>query len=673
MVLIAARDKRDVVGKCFVFGSPTLGPGSYNVSTELSSNGAGLGKEKRPSPGNRQPGQGPIPGPGYYDICKAASEPDLTVLRVNPVRLGASAFRLKKARCTQDNWKEPLLVPLSSIWTPSTVAENPGPGAYNTPEGARILMKRPDTGSVWDERPKGKVHGLQMLAQSSPSIPAARDPNSLNLLGPEPGEYSLEALTIGHNARLVDFHASKLERKPPIQGFEANPGPGTYEHIVKPTTADSVPVGRLPAGTGGGRPAVPPPAFGNNVPQLSTAQPFVASSCSPSLTPGPGRYELDAGDSTMSSEGAGVSSSPLTSLAAMRSTTSRDGWWRPALTQPFTDPEFFKNLLGPGHYPSNSSFHGKHKRARSIWEGDRKKYLGVHAPHTMKSLEESDGAVLCGFSSSEPRMPPLRPKPMAEPGSYDRDQALGQSISAALREPAKVGKAGAFGRTKEGSRFPLDKECPAPDPGEYQDRVVESHEISRDVSGGAFRSSSPRVPRDLTVDHGQKPSPGDYDIPSSFDLLSRTSTSSFRKPKTEHLCFGRSGERFYTEEERAPPPGEYNPQKSQGNILGGVMSMEDRKLDMSALRKDTRLGLDPGNYNVGGTLIRKTFNISQAVAIEHLQTQSAVPKLPPPAGPFPWASKSSWKPRQVLEAEAAAKLEAAGTDSESHCFCTEGS
>lgn len=111
--------------------------------------------------------------------------------------------------------------------------------------------------------------------------------------------------------------------------------------------------------------------------------------------------------------------------------------------------------------------------------GQKKTFHAVHTPQHQASLRETEALMLTGFTSSVSRdcMVPDKTEPVAEPGTYDRNSAAGQSILANLREPAKVAKAGVFGTTKGSDRFrgsalSVTEEDNGPSPGSPQHRCL---------------------------------------------------------------------------------------------------------------------------------------------------------------------------------------------------------
>eukprot|EP00930_Biecheleria_cincta_P043663 TRINITY_DN29967_c0_g1_i1.p1 TRINITY_DN29967_c0_g1~~TRINITY_DN29967_c0_g1_i1.p1 ORF type:complete len:691 (-),score=79.97 TRINITY_DN29967_c0_g1_i1:16-2088(-) len=634
VLLTVSREDRDVVGRYFVAGTPQVGPGSYEVRGPATGPASGGVVSKGLRPKLRSTG---FPGPGAYEVRRAASEPCIDrPLKTNPA-MSKSAFRSTLQR---------------SKWLQSIGKDNPSPDTYSPSPGAAIQTKRPWTeayftrsqGGRLDDQTNAAVKSAQAsqrpLTQSSASIPVSRDPSTFNYTGregdrPEPGDYSLAALEIGHDAREVVFSTGAERRLyPPAvdrwsdRGMEANPGPGTYEHL--PMKAPSHHPGKLPAGSGGGGPPVAHPPFGSDTPQLTPSQPYISKSNSPALAPGPSTYFApEEGDSQDGPK-------PL-EYSEYRSKTSRDGWWRPALTQPFSDPDWITSLAGPGHYPSHSVFEKKKaSRARTLQDLSRKKFVGVTRPHNLKSLYDSDGAILTGFGSSQPRLPAPRSKQAPDQCTYDPLKPMGQPISD--KESAKLQ---AFLRSKDGDRAKgsfLDVTNAVPAGSLLHADITHS----ADAAGGSYRSGQARLPKDPTVDHSPKPAPGAYD-----PILDQNYRNLDKKCKTEHLCFGRTSERFGSFETDGPEMTAYDARAAQGNTGGFMCSREDRKLDPRHLKKNPSTGLDPGNYNVSCDLLRKTFNITADAIAERLQSPSE--KRPPPKGAFPWAEGDGWQPRQVRE------------------------
>jgi len=321
----------------------------------------------------------------------------------------------------------------------------------------------------------------------------------------------------------TDFHASAAERKlyPPECSREsvatpaANPAPGTYNVRM-----------RLAKG------AVQP--FASSTPQLCTAQPFESSSQSRGLEPGPGEYSPTPEMSRLAED-----AFAHLAFSGLRSTGRREGWFRPALEQPFTNPDFYDgNIPGPGHYaaqPSTIKGYNRARRARSShrgYQGSPHDYHGIHQPQQLMKLRGSDAGMCSGFSSTESRpcmQPKIKTEQEAGPATYDRHLAAGQSVEANLRHAAKVGKGGAFCSSKAGDRFAKFGSCKfaldgktidgrprswSPAPHDYKEALPKEMQMSVsgvDASGGGFRSGVPQLPPDYRVDNLPKPGPGEYE------------------------------------------------------------------------------------------------------------------------------------------------------------------
>ncbi|CAE7254768.1 unnamed protein product [Symbiodinium sp. CCMP2456] len=437
------------------------------------------------------------------------------------------------------------------------------------------------------------------------------------------GMEGMQSLEIGRGKRKVHF-AAPGERKATWGNphLKRNPGPGTYEH--EPVKVD-LPL-RLPGGTGGGGPPMEPPGFGSDVPHCSTTfasskvpTAFFPKSFSPAMLPGPATYFAEPAPK----------SSPDRPLPAFRSVSAR-----------FADRESAASP-GPGHYPSLSDFpDDRIRRARSVPDFMNRKFFGVQNPYQLKSLRETDGASLAGFGSRSPQRPVTVSKSSAAPGSYDPESSIGQSISAKLRQLAKIAQGGAFGGSKTGERF-------FQGPGTSGDNAISMSAPSLpqadpvkdagDAARGSFKSEAPRLPAPTNE---ELPGPGAYDPITNPDFR-----TGWRIAKTDHVGFGGSGARFASGETDVPPPGSY--EMAHENIRGGYHPFRSTEARGLPMPKVAPKGLDPGCYDVARSLIRKTFNTKVEEHALLLQTPSD--KRPPPRGPFPWAEGSSWKPKQALE------------------------
>lgn len=658
VLLDVSRSPRDI-SAFLVYGcsGQQVGPGSYEAKAIAEAAGGALGKEKRPAMGWRKL---KVPGPGAYNLRRAASEATIDRPQRNPPQLGASVFLSRKPRCEPGNLKEPLLVPGSSEYLPSSVADNPGPGTYN-------LVHSWSCGP----RPSSSPDHMRVLAESPPSFKPLRDPEQFRYTGrdigeegtmsrPGPGDYehtshtAMQSALGGKSGRgkapVADFHTSTAPRKlyPAAcargsdREVEANPGPGAYDPRLAAAEAAAV---KKPAST----------VFLSLSPQLgSCAQPFVTSSCSPALTPGPGSYSPAAtigapagaapGDPPRESTasraetpeaaqaaqlattrvGAAVPSRETAVLpfAGLRSTTTREGWWRP-LEQPYFDPDFAKNP-GPGHYLGCRSLFGVGlDKVRRIPDVLDDKYLGIHRPHVVTMLKELGGSArLAGFGSGEARgcMCPDKSPEAAGPTTYDRSESTGQSIAAGMREPARIGKAGAFGRTKFGDRFAGAQVPSKPEePAEAEEGRGPQAEEMEEVARSTWKDQRMRLVTGFVCEH---PGPPAAAPPPQPDWSRKS--SKFRQPRSDHVAFGSSHNRFVPKAvEPCPGPGEYAPSRAS-HVGGGAKTTADRKLappSPTEILQDATTVAGPGRYDIASTLPKKSFNVTSKDAKSPSQTR----------------------------------------------------
>jgi len=575
------------------------------------------------------------PGPGAYNVRRANSSPAVDRPATEPP---SSAFRSGGPRITPQ-----VHCPGASEYLPSSIAENPGPGAYTL---NRSITTRPDSSLCVEGFSRGPP--VVGLSQSMPSFPPLRDPQLVRFSGrgcvvdprqrirPEhkdqlgPGDYehhSQDSKVVNKAGRTADFHASDSNRQlfEPTVAIEntmtdpVNPGPGTYSNISRQLTK-------------------------------STTQPFLSKTpqlCGNAVTnkiPGPGTYPDEEGASPaaepaeqpLAFSGARAGSSgrcaSWPSQLGVRSDTHRTGWYRPALTQPYSDPDFIF-FPGPGYYPKQQSFSGeKMKRARHsrVQANQLRKFHAVHTPHQQIALRDTDGAMLAGFDATEQRgcLVPLREVGVG-PGQYSSDESMGQSMQSVLKKRGAVGRRGVFGTCQD--RFHGFAAGALDFTGEPGTAPSGPTLLASPGAGApskmSFKSGVPKNPRDLAVeDPSLKPAPGNYE---AFDGVNYK--SKFRRPKTEHLSFGSSSSRWRSKETFAEPPGpgEYEPKSLQSNVGGAAKITTDRKLDQPPPGHPDGLGgdsLGPGKYNVDtSTLLRKTFNASGEDAARKAQGR-------PPAG-----------------------------------------
>lgn len=629
---------------------PSVGPSTYGQErwgdTLLEAQGGALELQSRPSICHWHTKANP-PGPGVYSLRRTTSDP--AVVRpgkTNPIGSGASPFRSRTGRISKDDFKEPLLVPGSRGYLPCSVKDNPGPGAYDTQGDLAELVS--DATGCHSRIPK-------VYSETPASFPPLREADKMTHTGiteleetwhrsnkdtVSPGDYTLQNHSAMHTVlqrvgASPDFHASCSQRKlyPPECHIENNhpwhdnPAPGAYnlrKRLVKGTCQP----------------------FASETPQMATAQPFVTSSEQPALDPGPGAYSPASAMNSVTREeqrnckGVHCTKEKM-SFPGMRTKKGREGLFRPAIDQPYSEPDVYSGFIpSPDHYPKEQScMKGYTKATHSVrmsTQGTLQSFHGVHQPHQLVALRKLNAGMTKsagGFSSTESRycMVPKQHSKDADPGTYDRHLSIGQSVQANVRDLGKLGKSGAFGGSREGNRFyryRLDGTKGTPAPHDYKDAMPQHMTMAVsgiEASGGAFRSGVPQLAPDLAVDQHVKPGPGEYEAPSMVSkepdrfsprqssagagtgvaefqpaLSPKSKASSFRKPRTDHLSFGAGSSRATIAHLggkpkpsevvlsrnhsfcaiASPGPGEYDPAATRRRGSGGAAKVTtDRQLE----------------------------------------------------------------------------------------------
>merc|ERR1719161_1167587 len=132
-----------------------------------------------------------------------------------------------------------------------------------------------------------------------------------------------------------------------------------------------------------------------------------------------------------------------------------------------------------------------------------------------------------------------------------------------------------------------------------------------------FQSSNDRfkpekVPREVyhnVLDKTKRPGPTHYENNKIVNYR-----SPFRHPRTAHLSFTSSKNRFDTKEifhgqryNLNPGPGEYETLK-RSKSLPGAAGTRSQRLEGNGNKTMKEVG--PGSYNIEGTMLKKTFNVT---------------------------------------------------------------
>lgn len=528
------------------------------------------------------------PGPGTYlnhgEIAKAGD--------------GTNDFKTKVKRLGP-------MTPGSSVFCESTVILNPGPGAYNI-NATWITPSK--------ELPDKSPPVLEMT-KTVPSIPPTK-------------------VQPGHgDSRQADPDMSAIKVKFTGKGDD-KAGPGEYTpagahvtHPVAPSAAmwtasasqrnlwepscaiqNELPSRMNPAPCAY-NPRRPPD------PQSSKDATFQFASQTPmshqktnkkeAAEPGPGAYMslMDQSKDVAAKEN-----------NQFGSTADRCGWARPSFQQPFTDP-YNWGVVGPGHYPEPKGCFLSPTKENSTTDGvvNKTKFRGVHHPSQIMALQEVAGP-LHAFSSTDIRPCNKRVhQTTPAPGHANNEESLGFSTTAFLKERAKVGKKGVFGTTAD--RFHGNAFTPKDgvDPCKYDHQEYGKQE---EAPKSMFQSSMPRLRKTsgsrevyvTTLGQTKTPGPADY-----VNNKSANYRSPFRHARTDHLSFTSGRSRFDAKElfpgqpyNLNPAPGDYEILKRSKSLPGAATTKSRRLHEHSGATKD----VGPGSYNIEGTMLKKTFNVS---------------------------------------------------------------
>eukprot|EP00930_Biecheleria_cincta_P084187 TRINITY_DN73681_c0_g1_i1.p1 TRINITY_DN73681_c0_g1~~TRINITY_DN73681_c0_g1_i1.p1 ORF type:complete len:646 (-),score=98.71 TRINITY_DN73681_c0_g1_i1:383-2320(-) len=557
------------------------------------------------------------PGPGSYlsmDILESESRND---------RAGSGAslkpFRSKVKRFGPT-------APGSTVYTTSTIEKNPGPGTYAIDSTIKVSEHKPEMVAVRPvledrEKTTPSMPQTRFFPGQEPETEAAKaDLASLccrhtgeprDMVGP--GEYDPRGMDLVMKTEpAVSFHSPRKEKFRSLFDHSVSidctmaphdiPGPGTYDDHVQETASSRGAANKFNSKT--------PMAYEQTVNQDRN-------------NPGPGAYEqladLDRNSALIKDRNAALGADRY----SFGSMTERVGWHRD-VRQPFKDAYNIRYVPGPGHYPDTTTLFKDPKRddAQKAMPGaQKKKFNGVHHPTIILALQEADGP-LSAFNTTDDR--PCNKEldqTTPAPDSYSRENARGQSMFAALREKAKVGRKGVFGTCAD--RFygsPLAGREGLPDPSFDGGGMNMGAEGAGPDTRSSFKSSSPRVaeragPKDVEVTKVgsfQTPAPGAYTINKEPNYR-----SPYRIPRSEHLSFG-SGKTRFTEKQDLftkfqlpvdnPPPGFYR-NITQDRVRGAPVLKDKRKPLHSTGTSET---VGPGSYDVvsGTTLLKKTHNVT---------------------------------------------------------------
>lgn len=595
----------------------TVAPGSYNLPasiTERAETVAPFNSLQERSFQHSDPAAR-SPGPGDYELRSDGF--------ANIAGLSSVGFKSASRRMCP-------IWPGSTVYKVSSIVANPGPGTYDPPPSGSPTRQQKEligrtTKPVLEVRDKTipSIPLLRFQPGHVPETEAARADAAVlcarhtgkpdDLVGP--GEYDPITTLQRFNTGQTVFHRTSKDRQlwdltvnieSATRGLPRDvPGPGAYDVDRSKEKPD--------------------------VEKMKTSQ-FASESKRPyqqrnddpkKVMPGPGHYDVLNQTIGKAVEQLRVREAAIQGGSKFGSATERVGWYR-SLEFPFTDAFNSRHVPGPGFYLKEDG--------KALPESLRKKKCqGVHHPSIVLAIQDSHGPIH-GFNSTDDR--PCNKQLTSStpsPAEYSLDNGL--SLTADLREKAKVGRKGVFGSCAD--RFfgsPLSG--PA---GEMNDdfgsfpherssssrsrslspQVVESENRT---ARSAFASKTQRFKQNTSheafvtpLGKHRSPAPGTYDV-----MKVPNYSSPFRVPKQDHLSFGSSRGRFQGEEldgsspqAQNPGPGHYDTPR-RGRIPGAPLSSVKRDM-YGKSSTDSKVG--PGTYgSIETTLLKKSFNVTTVQA-----------------------------------------------------------
>jgi len=561
---------------------------------------------------------GMTPGPGHYVGQGAAVGNEIAV------SAGKCNFKSKTPRIGPT-------APGSSVFTESSFWKNPGPGTYGTKTDWELVLKKPSRNAAnpWRE-PRDKT---------VPSIPLQKlppDSKPENSMGESmanmtmrhtgidgkdtagPGEYDPKiALTIPSQPQ-TSFQGGGLAKDRSLWDSDIggsskfspkeNPGPGAYD--VRYGMSD----------TNDGEK--------NGTYQFASKTVLSHQKEHPDkVAPGPGQYE-SLGVIDQSSARARAHSHTHGDRTCFGSSVQRVGWTRP-VEMPFVDPYHIHNVPGPGSYgQTGATFPNpakdKEKEAMKAVPGNKKKrFYGVHHPMIVMALQETQGPLEAFGSTDDRSCNKIQIQSTPAPWAYNKEEARGYSMASDLREKRKLGRNGAFGSLADrfyGSPFYNRDDMPDAGMGETDAAATTIASGANSEPRSMFASQTPRMQAPaggeihaVRVGHTETPAPGAYNV--EHDINYR---SPFRHPRTDHISFGASQNRFDggrdvfgdggADAASLPGPADYDVRLPPSG--GGAAELKDTRKLVKPLGCTT-VDVGPGSYgSIETSMLKKTFNVS---------------------------------------------------------------
>lgn len=546
----------------------TVGPGSYVSSRKKTITGYApfnsFAERKVGGDGPSGRNSADVPGPGTYQndpVATKAAKPDK-----KPV--SGSAFTSKTPRVAKQT-------PGSSIFKESTVAEVPGPGAYN-------LSK------VWQPnvQPLPEHHALSIRhTQSAPSIPAPSQSygyeedelGELQMQGAPvkgysgrggrlwngsdgdtvgPGRYTPNDAVTKTKAAGVTFGVSKSSRECKLFAGKTGPGAGDYNPTLAPKVVDSK-------------------KASSNFKTKTKRMTYLKDQ---KQTPGPGTYGYTDAFSK-------ASMPQDENIQFFGSTMKR--WYEVDESASYMTP-FSQKTPGPGSYKMVGDIAKKSSKKRTSF------------------LKSGD----VGFCSTSSRQMGVLPESSVPgPGSYSKDNSQGE-FTKELEQKVRS-RTGAF--LSSDDRFhngPFDEKSETgPGPADYRPAdgaAEEEGEKKRTLQKFPKQTSFLSHTERFVEQEKPVPPPGTYDIEQSWSPRNTTLAS--------NKSFASSSARFNPKEvfsgvmmKEVPAPGDYDKIQTElpkTNAHKGFLSTQNR------FTKKQATAPGPGQYRHQEGMIKRSFNVT---------------------------------------------------------------
>ncbi|KAJ0401561.1 hypothetical protein ATCC90586_002869 [Pythium insidiosum] len=586
----------------------TVGPGAYAPEQAVTSfrveprplHSGFATSEKRNLNANKTT-SAITPGPGAYggaDGAKGQAAP-------------SNVFATKISRFAPS-------APGSTIYRPSSIQDNPGPGAYLVDHESSGLVQRSNQSD--DVRPTAAI--VPLLRPSVPTIP--KKEQSYGYVTNEQGELTLQQQptaiysgigqdTVGPAA--YNSHAQiwndKKNVAPSIKSTVKRevwqeytprkelPGPGQYDSDA---TA-SFPAGRRAHKTR--QSAV----FASKVPILPDAKPVA-------------QYDQERDLELLAKEQRALQHRPAAAQKAVKveafGSTSQRTDLLSQLSAPFSSPTFLATP-GPGKYTQRTAAHSLH----------------ISRASRSRSFREQQHI---GFASATQRYCLSKPKPSSSPGPGAYRSETPRTVERAVKGRQTVGRFGVFGSTAERHVWEtlerLEPDEVTPGPGAY-DKPVDTHSghFPLLVSSAAFKSSSSRFakranphapPHVHCVGNEATPAVGDYDLTRVQAIAALAEASGALDgdgPVSPRAPFLSTADRrvFDTKESRhLPGPGQYvvepqleggrSPPLTRAHEVRATLGNEER----FRVKPTVPEQVGPGSYAIPGTVGTRSFNVTMA-------------------------------------------------------------